>query len=157
MRIFSSWSFIFVWFLFFSPDGDVSRKKCTSDFFALELAEAIVHLDVKRVYAGVSGPPLHPSTSRADSLSHSYLPVKSFIPLITGQRLYQQTTSGVFLHAFYTDYCISRFRCIIFNVIALWLVVLFVFFLSPPQNCLLSISLLFFLVNCFVSILSILG
>lgn len=100
MRVFSSWCFFL--FFFISPDGDVSCKKCTSDFFALELAEAIVHLDVKRVYAGVSGPPLHPSTSRADSLSHSYLPVKSFIPLITGQRLYQQNHircfSTCFLH-----------------------------------------------------------
>lgn len=134
---------------FFHPTGMFQSKKNRSappTFFALELAEAIVHLDVKRVYAGVSGPP-HLSTSRADSLSHSYLPVKSFIPLITGQRLYQQTTSGVFLHAFYTDYCIRRFRCIIFNVIALWLVVLFVLlFLFPlPLSlpCLLSISRFF--------------
>lgn len=113
---------------------------------------------------GSPGPPLpHLSTSRADSLSHSYLPVKSFIPLITGQRLYQQTTSGVFLHAFYTDYCISRFRCIIFSVIALWLVVLFVllflvlFFFFLPVLPLLALYLPFFLVDCFVLILSILG
>lgn len=42
---------------FFHPTEMFQSKKCTSDVYALELAEAIVHLDVKRVYAGVFGPP----------------------------------------------------------------------------------------------------
>lgn len=66
---------------------------------------------------GVSGPPtptpsptsLPISRLAERTLFHSYLPVKSLIPLITGQRLYQQTTSGVFLHAFYTDDRSGRF------------------------------------------------
>lgn len=97
--------------------------------FALELVEAIVHIQVKWVYAGARPP----SLSHQCRLPHTYLPVKSFIPLITGQWLYQQTASGVFLHAFYTDYmdsCISRFWCIIFYVIALKLVVQVVFLFS---------------------------
>lgn len=49
--------------------------------FALELAEAIVHIHVKCVYAGAFAP----SLSYQCGLSHTYLPVKSFIPLITGQ------------------------------------------------------------------------
>lgn len=97
--------------------------------FALELAKAIVHIQVKWVNAGARPP----SLSHQCRLPHTYLPVKSFIPLITGQWLYQQTASGVFLHAFYTDYmdyCISRFWCIIFYVIALKLVVQVVFLFS---------------------------
>lgn len=37
------------------------------------------------------------------SLSLTYLPVKSFIPLITGQWLYQQTASGVFSTPLFTQ------------------------------------------------------
>lgn len=117
-------------------------------FFALELAEVIVHIQVKWVYAGAYAPPPFLSNHQCGR-SHTYLPVKSFIPLIIGQWLYQQTASGgFFLHAFYTDYmdyCISRFWCIIFflNVITLKLVVTKLFF-SPV-----------FLEDCFVLILSI--
>lgn len=41
----------------------------------------------------------HPQVNSTD-FSHTYLPVKSSIPLTTGQWLYQQTASGVFSTCF---------------------------------------------------------
>lgn len=116
--------------VFNSTSGMVSMNTSASLIFALELAETTVHMQMKWVYAGALEPP---SLSQQCRLSHTYLPVKSFIPLITGQWLYQQTASGVFLHAFYTDYmdyCITRFWWIIFNVIALKLKFKLLFSLS---------------------------
>lgn len=95
----------------------------------------------------------HPQVTSADFF-HTYLPVKYFIPLITGQWLYQQTASGVFLHAFYTEYmnnCISTFWCIIFNVIAPKLVIHFVFPLIFLDDC--FVLILFTWISCYLLLL----
>lgn len=85
-----------------------------------------------RVYAGAVSP--HVSASRADSLSLTliYLWNPSYLSLLVNDCI-SKLHQVFFLHAFYTDYmdyCIGRFWCIIFNGIALWLVVTRVVFLS---------------------------
>lgn len=115
--------------------------KCTSDICLRTCRGHSSRWSEVHVCRGLSP---HPRETSADFF-HTYLPVKYFIPLITGQWLYQQTASGVFLHAFYTDSmnnCISTFWCIIFNVLAPKLVIQLGFFFS-----------LIFLDNCFVLIL----
>lgn len=78
-------------------DGSVLHGyKCTSDICLRTCRGHSSHLCEVSVCRGLSP---HPWVTSAD-FSHNYLPVKSFIPLITGQWLYQQTASGVFLHAF---------------------------------------------------------
>lgn len=88
---------LFLGFCCFFVMGQHYIDTSAPPIFALDFAEAIVHIQVKWVYAGAPGP--HPWVTSAD-FSHTYLPVKSFIPLITGQWLYQQTASGVFSTCF---------------------------------------------------------
>lgn len=76
-------------------------SKCTSDICLRTCRGHSSHSSEVSVCRGLDP---HPRVTSAD-FSHTYLPVKSFIPLITGQWLYQQTASGVFstcfLHRFY--------------------------------------------------------
>lgn len=80
----------------FLDDSALHGYKCTSDICLRTCRGHSSHSSEVSVCRGL-GP--HPWVTSAD-FSHTYLPVKSFIPLITGQWLYQQTASGVFLHAF---------------------------------------------------------
>lgn len=81
-------------------DGSVLQGfKCTSDICLRTCRGHSSHSSEVYVCRG-HGPPSHQC-----GLRHTYLPVKSFIPLITGQWLYQQNCircfSTCFLHRWY--------------------------------------------------------
>lgn len=115
--------------------------KCTSDIC---LRTCRGHNSPSSEVSVCRGPVAPPSPSHQCRLSHTYLPVKSFIPLITGQWLYQQTASGVFSTCFFTQ--------------IIWIIVLVDFGASflckSPQACSSNVFPFIFLDDCFVLILS---
>lgn len=88
--------YLFICFFSFVMGQHGHGYKCTSNICLRICRGHCSHSSEVSVCRG----PGAPSLSHQCGLSHTYLPVKSFIPLITGQWLYQQNASGVFSTCF---------------------------------------------------------